>query len=101
MTIGGGTLPPANLVGLQGFSLPGSPPVGKPIGLERIVDGLTLTYTGTLQSADTVTGPYADVIGVTSPTTINFGGPTKFYRVKPQIWKPPWGGNEQTARYSN
>ncbi len=83
INVGGGTRPPANLVGLQGFSLPGSPPVGSQISVGRTADGLTLTYTGTLQSADIVTGPYVDVIGAASPVTIKFAGTARYYRLKP------------------
>lgn len=40
---------------------------------------LVLTFEGTLQSADTVTGTYADVTG-TSPMTVTSSGSMKFYR---------------------
>ena len=83
--LGGGiVLLPGNLAGLQGFSLP-LPSGGRTqISAERIADGLRLTYTGTLQSADTVAGPYADVFGAASPANIGFSGRSKFYRLKPQ-----------------
>lgn len=49
---------------------------------QRTATGLTLTFTGTLQAADNVQGPYNDVTG-TSPATISFSSaPTKFYRAK-------------------
>jgi hypothetical protein len=41
----------------------------------------TATYTGTLQSADAVTGAWADVPGAASPATIPIGAGNKFYRV--------------------
>ena len=43
----------------------------------------TLTFTGTLQSADKVDGPYADVNGATSPRDVLFStNAAKFYRTK-------------------
>jgi hypothetical protein len=80
---GGAVLLPANLVGLQGFSLR-APIGGNPqIGIERMAGGLRLTYTGTLQISETVTGPFLDVIGAASPATIPFSGTARFYRLKP------------------
>jgi hypothetical protein len=49
--------------------------------VERSGTGLTLTFTGTLQSADKVTGPYADQAGA-SPLTVTPAGAAKFYRAK-------------------
>lgn len=40
------------------------------------------TGTGTLQSADDVTGPWTDVSGATSPRTVTIAGNRKFYRLK-------------------
>ena len=40
------------------------------------------TGTGTLQSADAVTGPWADVAGAASPRTVQPTGNNKFYRLK-------------------
>ena len=37
---------------------------------------------GTLQAADSVTGPWADVAGATSPRTVTPSGTAKFYRIK-------------------
>lgn len=80
--LGGGTLFPGNLVGLQGFSLPEPAGGGGRIRVELTADGLRLSYTGTLQSASTVAGPYTDVVGATSPASISFSGAAKFYRLK-------------------
>jgi hypothetical protein len=55
---------------------------GGKIAFERTATGLKLTYTGTLQAADKVEGPYADVAGAASPATISFSGTGKFYRAK-------------------
>jgi outer membrane protein assembly factor BamB len=38
--------------------------------------------TSALQSADTVTGPYADVVGATSPRTVPVANGPKYYRFK-------------------
>lgn len=43
---------------------------------------LTWTGTGTLQSADAVTGPWADVASAKSPFTAARAGAVKFYRLK-------------------
>lgn len=47
-------------------------------------NNLTLTWTGggTLQSADAVTGPWADVANAASPHTATISGSGKFYRIK-------------------
>lgn len=46
------------------------------------VQGNTVTFTGTLQSADNVSGPYTDVAGATSPLTINPNAAQKFWRTR-------------------
>ena len=43
---------------------------------------LTITYTGTLQSADTVNGGYTDVTGASSPYTVNTSTGSKFFRAR-------------------
>ncbi|MBI4660883.1 MAG: LamG domain-containing protein [Verrucomicrobia bacterium] len=52
--------------------------------IARQATGLVLTWTGggTLQVADNVQGPYADVTGATSPQTVTLSGAQKFYRIK-------------------
>jgi len=47
----------------------------------RTASGLTLTFTGSLQAADSITGPWTDVTGA-SPQTITATGGAKFYRAK-------------------
>lgn len=83
IVMGGATLLPSNLVGLEGFLLSEPAPSANRITVERTNDGVKLTFTGILQSADTVSGPYADVAGATSPFTIAFGPSAKFFRAKP------------------
>jgi hypothetical protein len=60
-----------------------APPVDKPtLSLARTATGLTLTFTGALQVADSVTGPWTDVAGA-SPSQVQFSaGARKFYRAK-------------------
>ncbi|MCL5097647.1 MAG: hypothetical protein M1608_08985 [Candidatus Omnitrophica bacterium] len=43
---------------------------------------ISWTGTGTLQSADQVTGPWSDVDGATSPMTITPSGNSRFYRLR-------------------
>jgi len=52
------------------------------ISAARTASGLTLTFEGTLQSADSVAGPYTDVAGAASPLDVAPSGPAKFYRAK-------------------
>lgn len=47
----------------------------------RGTGNITLTFTGTLQSADAVTGPWTDVVGA-SPQIIPTTGAIKFYRAR-------------------
>ena len=68
-------------VPLAGAPAPGTTP-GTKIAAERTAAGLKLTFSGTLQSADSVTGPWTDVAGATSPRDIPFSGGGKFYRSK-------------------
>jgi hypothetical protein len=51
------------------------------LSVARAANGITLTFTGTLQSADTVSGPWTDMNGV-SPQTVTTTGSMKFYRAK-------------------
>ncbi len=50
------------------------------IGISRVGGALTITYTGTLQSSDTVNGTYTDVTGASSPYAVPTTAPAKFYR---------------------
>jgi hypothetical protein len=56
---------------------PPGPPV---ISIARTDGTVTITYTGTLQSATTVQGPYSAVAGASSPYTVPNPTDTKFYR---------------------
>jgi hypothetical protein len=52
------------------------------ISVAKTADGVSITYTGTLQAADVVTGPYADVAGATSPYATPATGAAKYFRTK-------------------
>ncbi|MCX8108676.1 MAG: hypothetical protein N3G20_07730, partial [Verrucomicrobiae bacterium] len=56
-------------------------PVISSIALQN--GNVVITYTGVLQAADEVTGPYSDVVG-TSPLTITPTAAKKFYRARSQ-----------------
>jgi len=58
---------------------PGARPV---MSVTRTSTGMTLTYTGTLLSADTVNGPYTDVGGASSPYAVTTTGTAKFYQTR-------------------
>jgi hypothetical protein len=51
------------------------------ISAVRTATGITITFTGSLESADVVTGPWTAVSG-TSPLNVQTTGPGKFYRSK-------------------
>jgi hypothetical protein len=54
---------------------------GPEISAARQASGLTINFTGTLQSADTAAGPWTDMAAA-SPVTIPFSGAGKLYRAK-------------------
>lgn len=49
------------------------------ISIVKAASGATITYTGTLQSAPAVTGPFTDVTGATSPYTVVTSGNQQMY----------------------
>ena len=51
------------------------------LSVARSPTGLTLTFTGTLESADNPTGPWTNLAGA-SPLPITAASPKKFYRAK-------------------
>lgn len=53
------------------------------IAIGRAQSGVVIQYTGTLQSAERVEGPYTDVVGASSPYTVPTAGPsTRFFRTR-------------------
>jgi len=58
-------------------------PVEASIALARDDSGISITFTGTLQSADSVDGPWSDEAGASSPMTVDATGGMKFYRAVP------------------
>ena len=57
-----------------------APGGGSAISIARSAGGVTITFDGTLQSSDSVTGPYTDVAGATSPADIPLSGAAQFFR---------------------
>ena len=55
---------------------------GATLSLTRTVTGISLEFSGTLQSADSVTGPWSDETAATSPFAVTPTGGMKFYRAK-------------------
>ncbi len=53
---------------------------GDEISITRDGTSVQITFSGTLQEANSVTGPWQDVPGATSPVTIPAGEEQKFYR---------------------
>lgn len=69
---------PAGLRTWYGLSITPAPE----LGVARSGGNIVLTYTGILQSADVVTGPYTDVVGATSPYSTPTTGPAKYFRTR-------------------
>ena len=58
-----------------------TPPAAPSLAIARTSAGITITFTGTLQANDNVTGAWTDLPG-TSPMTVTPTGAAKFYRAK-------------------
>jgi hypothetical protein len=79
---GGTPRAPINAVQLVPTGSGGGGGGGTPtLSVARSSGGITLTFTGTLQSSDKVNGPYTDVSGA-SPVAAQTTGPAKFYRAR-------------------
>jgi hypothetical protein len=50
--------------------------VGQTISIARSANDAVITFTGTLEAADVVNGPYAAVAGATSPRTVPLSSAT-------------------------
>lgn len=69
-----------NAVNYMAGTVPG--PAAPNLSLTRTATGLSITFTGTLQAADSVAGPWADVANATSPLAVTPAGAQQFYRAK-------------------
>jgi hypothetical protein len=78
-----GDLPPLSDV-VYWYGPPAAPAVEATIGIAPAAGGATITYTGILESADKVEGPYAPVAGATSPYSVPAETTVKFYRAAGQ-----------------
>lgn len=80
--LGFSATPRAPINAIQLVAPPSStPPPPKPkVSIEQTAAGVTITFTGTLQSADQVEGPYSDVVGTSPMTVTPAAGSVKFYR---------------------
>jgi hypothetical protein len=56
-------------------------PTGPVVTITKTAGGLSITFEGTLQEADVITGPWTDLPG-SSPMTVTPAGSAKFYRSK-------------------
>ena len=57
-------------------------PSGPKVGISAAGGKISVTFTGTLQAADAITGPFVDVAGATSPREVTPDAAAKFYRSK-------------------
>lgn len=55
-------------------------PVTTTMSIERAAAGVKITYSGTLQSASSITGPWTDVTGATSPYTAAVAAAQQYFR---------------------
>ena len=67
---------------LDNILVVGPNPIPPSVSVERTAAGVRLTFTGTLQSTDTINGTFADVEGATSPLEVSTSAKAKFYRAK-------------------
>jgi subtilisin-like proprotein convertase family protein len=78
-TLGYGATKRAPINAIQLVSPATSTPPPK-LSIVRTPSGVTITFTGTLQQADQVTGPYTDVPNATSPFNVDTTSGMKYYR---------------------
>ena len=52
------------------------------VAIAKTAAGVNITYTGTLQTADAVTGPYPDVPGATSPYSATTTSAAAYFRAR-------------------
>lgn len=71
-----------NAVNYMAGTTPGQSPTRPTLSISRTATGLSITFTGTLQSAASVTGPWTDVAGATSPHTVTTTQGIRFYRTR-------------------
>jgi hypothetical protein len=78
----GDTTPAANLTPIkdQVFWYGPATVTGATLSIARDGANVKVTYTGTLQSADAVAGPYTDVAGATSPYSTASSAAARFFR---------------------
>jgi hypothetical protein len=60
----------------------GGPGTGPALSFARTATGLSITFSGTLQSAGAISGPWTDEAGASSPFGVNATAGIKFYRAK-------------------
>ena len=62
-----------------------TPPAGKPtISATRTANGFSIAFTGTLESASDVKGPWTAVQGAASPLSVKADQPARFFRTRGQ-----------------
>lgn len=57
-----------------------APPSNVKVTVARTGNSLSIGFSGVLQSADTITGPWADVAGAANPLVVTPTGTSKYYR---------------------
>jgi len=77
---GTGSPPRAPINAIQ--LVPATPSGPPTLTFKKVAAGIEITYQGTLQSAGTVNGPYADVTGASSPYTSPTTGAPKYFRAR-------------------
>ena len=67
---------------IRGLSDGSTPVAPGPLAIASTADGVSITYTGTLQSASDVKGPFTDVAGAASPYKAKAIGSASFFRAR-------------------
>ena len=73
---------PSSPQALKAYRERTTPPPAPTLGLARTATSLSITFTGVLQSADKVDGPYNDMPGAASPLSVDPTLKAQFYRAR-------------------
>jgi hypothetical protein len=77
-----GAMGPAQVAANHAAGPDALPAAAPTLAASRNAAGLVVTYTGTLQSAETPSGPWSDVAGAQTPATIPASGSARFFRAR-------------------
>jgi len=67
---------------IRGLSGGSTPVTLGPLTVVKTASGVSITYTGTLQTASGIKGPFTDVTGAASPYPVTTTGAAAFFRAR-------------------